>query len=95
MRISKESWIIKWAWLLEPEKIPAKTNICELFKKAFLVMPMFCVLCVIFSPLLLTVWLGEEWEKRHPKKHKIKRPNIIKQRFKDWKDKTCSIVEIA
>ena len=94
MKISRESWIIKWAWFAEPEKIPDKTDICELFQRAFFVMPMFYVICVVFSPLFLFIWLGEEWEKCHPKKPKIKRPNIIKQRFKDWKDKTCTIVEI-
>ncbi len=99
MTIKKTSWIIRCAYLFE-DKLPKRTNVCTIIGR-LLVLPILCVLAgILIIPLVLfafpIIWLEEEFPKTQISKRLDKwwKNNFVYVAISDWKNKTCTIVEI-
>lgn len=96
MKLAKTSWLVKWAYLPELDCVPSSTDICDLFSRAVFLMPLFVVLLIILSPLILVIVSFSAIEERWGQREKHRRgPSLVAQRIADWKTKTCTIVELV
>lgn len=103
MKLLRTSMVVRWAYLLDPEKIPAATNVCDLFWRSIMMIPFSIIsLCIIlaFGPFFFVLWLMEEWigpamdasDTIQTFKNSFRA--VIIQRFKDWKNRRCTMIEI-
>jgi len=101
MRLAKKHWLVYLAYLPErimksPIDIPAQTSLCSLIGKAFISTPLFiavglpvatviaCAIGVLCLPMIIWDWkLKSRWDK-----------SVIKASILDFKNKTCTKVEI-
>jgi cytochrome b subunit of formate dehydrogenase len=100
MKLSKKSLLVRWAYLFDEQK-PERTTVCTLFWRAFVAVPLFlpfaALVLMALAPVGLIVWLSEEfWPKTRAAKRIEQgwRQNIVRQRIADWKNKTCTLVEL-
>lgn len=109
MKLTRNSRLIKWAYLLERDyEIPDSTNVCALFWRVFLLTPLKCAL---FAVLITFLWpiAFFEWLKTYRRaaflfKHRefptITLPGggeagwLAWRRIKDWKAGVCTTIEI-
>lgn len=106
MNISKNNLLFRWAYLdafvfkNEKHPIPTRTTVCDIVGRAIFLTPVFVVLMLALLiclgiPLLLLVgipeWISEKtgWGRRIKEKDRI-----LAQRWKDWKERSCTIVSV-
>jgi hypothetical protein len=94
MKLSRKGLFVRWAYLGESDwNIPDRATVCSLFARAFLLSPLAGALFVLISPFLILTWLADKFNLHQ----EVPMPGVVRvvgQRFSDWKDRVCSVVEI-
>ena len=102
MKISKKSWHYRLTkWVTPKEKLVngeiPYTNFCDYFGHLicllFIGLPLFAVLTVLLSPVILWEWMVEKGWIKKPEEGRREPTTLFGKWFKAKKEKVCPVIE--